>query len=408
MSLLRSLLLDKKIFDAHEEIDEFLEANDIEDGSLINEIKFDGSVFEDKDQVSDFLVAHFLDNSNIDDSGKGFSVVLFDRIGFVESTLKEVKLRDGIIIVVGIIKPMAADNPLLFSEGKNFKLSSDHPYMIELARTVKGFHMNFGEVEITKSDLISFKNNFENNVVGVDLSIDFDHETREAAGWIREVFLSEDGEVLLGGVMWTPKGALALSDREFRYLSPEFNPNWVHPHTGVLHGPTLLGAALVNRPFLKMDAIVSLKDKNQGDIVETIKLSEHNTKVADLENKISTLALSEVTAKNTIGQMKIENESLSGELKTLKTEVEKKEKEDEFKILFSDGKINKAQHDALIGGKSMLEVLTLSEKMNTKPAGSSQGGNKDAVTLDDGEARTAKAFGQTPEEFRKYNPVMEA
>lgn len=408
MSLLRSLLLDKKIFDAQEEIDEFLEANDIEEGSVVNELLFDGTVFEDKDQVGDFLTAHFLDNSNIDDNGKGFSVILFDRIGFIESTLKEVTLRDGIIIVVGILKPMSMDNPLLFSDGENLKLSSDHPYMIELARTIKGFHANFGEVEITKADLISFKNNFDNNVVGVDLSIDFDHETREAAGWIKEVFLSEDGEVLLGGIRWTPKGALALSDREFRYLSPEFNPNWVHPHSGELHGPTLLGAALVNRPFLKMDAIVSLKDKNQGDIVETIKLSEHNSKVADLENQISTLALSEVTAKNTIGQMKIENESITTELKTLKADAEKKEKEDEFKVLFSDGKINKAQHDALMDGKSMLEVLTLSEKMNTKPAGSGQGSDNDVVTLTDGEAKMAKAFGQSHEDFRKYNPVMEA
>jgi len=403
MSLLRSLLLDKKIFEAKEEIDKFFEDNEIEDGSIVNRIEFDKKVFEDKDQVQDFLTAHFL-GEHIDEDKKMFTSILFDEVGFVKSTLKSVKLRDGIKIVIGILKPMASGNPLLFSEGSgNIKLSSDHPYMIELARTIKGFHVNFGEVEITKADLISFKDNFNDNVVGVDLSIDFDHETREAAGWIKEVFLSEDGEVLLGGIRWTPKGALALSDREFRYLSPEFHHNWLHPHTGKLHGPTLLGAGLVNRPFLKMDAIVSLKDNHKGDVVETIKLSDHQEKVTDLQNQISSLTLSESTAKTTIANMKEENTTLSTELKTLKADVEKKAKEDEFKLLFSEGKINKAQHDALTEGKSLVEVLTLSEKMNTEAAGDGKANNTETVKLSDSELKMCKSLDMTPEDFIKYN-----
>lgn len=406
MSLLRDLLLDKKIFEAKEEVDQFLEDNDVEPGSLVQSIEFKHSVFNDADQVNDFLDAHFLSGHKIDEDEKKkkFSVVLFDEIAFIDSTIKEIKLREGIIIIIGILKPMTSDNPLLFGDGsKNIKLSADHPYIIELARTVTGFHAAYGEVKLTKKDLLSFKDNFESGVIGVDLSIDFDHETREAAGWIKEVFLSEDGEALLGGVRWTPKGALSLSDREFRYFSPEFNLDWVHPHTGKSHGPTLLGGGLVNRPFLKMGAIVTMK--NQGDkIVDTIKLSEHNAKVSDLDSQITTLKLSEATAVNVISGLKTENVKLSDELKTLKSDVEKKKKEDEINILFSENKINKAQKEAMLSGKTMMEVLQLGAELNTDPKGKEGAeGNSAVVKLNDAELKLCKGLDLTPEEFVKFN-----
>jgi len=119
MSLLRDLLLDKKIFEAKEEVDEFLADNDVEPGSLVQSIEFDKSVFNDDDQVNDFLEAHFLSGHKIDDDEKKkkFSVVLFDEIAFIDSTIRKITLRDGIIIIIGILKPMTSDNPLLFSDG---------------------------------------------------------------------------------------------------------------------------------------------------------------------------------------------------------------------------------------------------------------------------------------------------
>jgi len=406
MSLLRNLLLDKKIMEDVEEIETFLSDNGIEEGSLIHRIDFDKNLYTDKDMVSDFLNSHFMEGATVDESKKSYSSILFDGVAFIDSSIKEIEFRDGITIVLGMLKPMATDNPHLFSDlpNGNIKLSADHPYIIEIARTVTGFHVNYGEVKITKEDLISFKNNFDNDVVGVDLSIDFDHETREAAGWIKEVFLSEDGEILLGGIRWTPKGALALSDREFRYLSPEFNQNYLHPHTGVEHGPTLLGAALVNRPFLKMDAIVSLKDKPTTEaIVETIKLTDHTSKVNGLEKDIIALKLSESTAKTTIGNMKTENEKLSEELNTLKSDVAKKATEDKHNKLFTEGKINKAQLDALNEGQDLIEVLQLSEPMNLTAKGDGNADNKTVVKLSDAELKVCTQLDMTPEDFIKYN-----
>lgn len=407
MSLLKHLLMDKKLIEAESEVDDFIEKNKVEDGSLAQRLEFDKKTFKDEDQVNDYLLAHVFSDLKIEDEKNKYVVNLFEEIGFVESTLKTLDVRDGVSITVGVLRPMASDNPLLFQSKDDgvIKLSSDIPFVIALANTVNGFHVNFGEVSITKKDLISFKNNFDNKVVGVDLSIDFDHETREAAGWIKEVFLSDDGETLFGVVRWTPKGAVSLTDREFRYLSPEFHPNWVHPHTGVEYGPTMLGAALVNRPFLKMDAIVGLNtgDKNKGGPqVDTITLADHNKKVVDLQEQINTLTLSEGTAVKTAKNLQEKVKTLSDENKSLKASAEKKEMEAKHNLLFTEGKINKAQLDALNEGKDMLDVLALSEKMNTEPKGNNGADNK-GIQLSDEEKTLCKKMGLTEQEFYDAN-----
>ena len=408
MSLLKQLLMDKKFYEMEADVDKFIEKSGIEPGSMGQRLEFDSEVFSDADQVQDFLRAHLFETPSVEKKKGKFIATIIDSIGFIESTIEEVEIREGVTLVVGILKPMSADNPLLFGakDSDSIKLSSDIPYVIELANVVNGFHVNFGEVAITQKDLISFKNNFEDKVIGVDLSIDFDHETREAAGWIREVFLSEDGNTLLGVIRWTPKGAVSLTDREFRYLSPEFHPNWVHPHTGIAHGPTLLGAALVNRPFLKMDAIVGLntgKDKGVPK-VDTITLADHNVKVVSLQEQIQTLTLSEGTAVKTAKTLQEKVVTLSEENKGLKETAEKKAKEDKHNMLFSEGKINKAQLDALNAGQEMLDVLALSEQMNTKPAGDGGADNK-AVQLSDAEKDFCKKMGLTEQEFFDANKV---
>lgn len=404
MSLIKSLLMDKKIFEASEDIDKFLEENEVDEAALVQSIEFDKSVFGNEDLVNDFMQAHLFASLGIEDIKDKYLVTLLGEEGFIETTIKKVPLREGIVIVVGVLRPMTSDNPFFFREdGKNIKLNADVPHIIELANVVKGFHARFGEVEITTEMLQSFKNNFDEGVVGIDISIDFDHEVREAAGWLKEIFLSVDQTTLLGVVRWTPKGALSLSDKEFRYFSPEFNNNFIHPHTGKEHGPTLMGGALTNRPFLKMEPMVELNNKNPKEIekVDTIKLSEHNEKVGALSKEISDLKLSEAQGVNIVANMKAENEKLAEENKTLKEAKETAEKNEKHNTLFSEGKINKAQLDMLNEGKDLYEVLRANVKLNINPDGKNVGA--DTVQLDDSEAAMAKKLNLTTEEFQKYN-----
>ena len=52
-------------------------------------------------------------------------------------------------------------------------------------------------------------------------------------------------------VEWTEPGADSIRNGEFRYFSPEFAPEWVHPKSGDAFTDVLTGGALTNNPFLK-------------------------------------------------------------------------------------------------------------------------------------------------------------
>jgi len=70
-----------------------------------------------------------------------------------------------------------------------------------------------------------------------------------ASGWIEDVQLRDDG--LWVAIRWTDKAREHIARDEYRYLSPEFATQWRDADTGKPQGPTLLGAALLNDPFLK-------------------------------------------------------------------------------------------------------------------------------------------------------------
>jgi phage I-like protein len=88
------------------------------------------------------------------------------------------------------------------------------------------------------------------------LPVDYDHATdfaaprgqpAPAAGWIREL-AARDG-ALWGRVDWTPHGAMAITSREYRYISPVFQ---YAPDGEVTQ---LLRAGLTNNPNLYLTAI---------------------------------------------------------------------------------------------------------------------------------------------------------
>jgi len=410
MGFLKHTLLEQEIIKDEIEIDEKLEAAGIEDeNSIIQALIFEKKVFKTKEGVLDWVRSHcFFVDESIEETDKTYIVRQIDPIEFDLDSMKVVEIRDGIFARVGAIDISDCCEPICFGDKKDESIKFDEtlPAIIEIAKVIEGHHARFGDVKITEEDLMSFKRNFDDKVTGVDLMIDYKHDADEAAGWFRSVYMSFDNQTLLGEIKWTPKGAQALSDKEFRYFSPEFHKNFQHPHTNEIHGPTLLGGALVNRPFLRMEAIVAMSDKNNNKdeviSMETIKLSDHNAKMAEKENELTKVKLSEQTAINTIAGIKGENTKLSDENKELKDKLEKKEKEDKHNLLFSDGKISKAQLDALNSGKDLYEVLALSEKMTTKPKGKVVK-DGDTVVLSEEETEECVKLGLTTEEYAKYN-----
>lgn len=84
---------------------------------------------------------------------------------------------------------------------------------------------------------------------GESLSDGVANADKVASGWIEDMQLRDDG--LYVAIKWTDDArGLILSDK-LRFLSPTFSANAPDRFTGKPQGPTLLGAALLNDPFLE-------------------------------------------------------------------------------------------------------------------------------------------------------------
>lgn len=112
-------------------------------------------------------------------------------------------------------------------------------------------HPVHGEIDLNAERGTRFAANVKANVRGQDLDIDYDHKEKDgkAAGWVRDAEARGDGVYLK--VEWTPPALQAIKNREYRYFSPEFDDQWAHPVTKIVHQDVIFGGALTNRPFLK-------------------------------------------------------------------------------------------------------------------------------------------------------------
>jgi hypothetical protein len=121
-------------------------------------------------------------------------------------------------------------------------------------------HPSYGEIKVDAGRVIKFADNVKNRVRGTDLDIDYDHKKRsdEAAGWVKAAEARSDGLYLF--VEWTPTAQKKLSEKAYRYFSPEYQDEWTD-NQGVTHSDVLFGGALTNRPFLKNIQPVNLSEE---------------------------------------------------------------------------------------------------------------------------------------------------
>lgn len=262
------------------------------------------------------------------------------------------------------------------------------PKKVQLMRTCKFTHPKYKTVEVTRQLFSEMIKNFKAGVRGIELMIDYAHRSQEeAAGWIKDLEIIDNqelGESELWAVPdWTPTGARTLSDKEYAYLSADFDPAYKDPETGKEHGAVLLGAGLTNRPVIKkMNPVIQLSEselyKENSMTEEEIKAAEQ--KFSQIESLMKELGVStpeELMAK--IAEMKAQNTELN-EQKQLS---EKRAKTDK---LFSEGKLTKAQTDEAVklNGESFESFIKLAE-MNTpiKTTEKGHGGKgEDGKTVD--------------------------
>lgn len=411
MAYLASKLRSKKWIEADVEVAEFLRENSITERAMIYRLEFDKKVFKDEFEVREWLNGNYY----------SIDVITPTDSGFVAETLSTSQLDMGKVIDVEIrrgLRVFAADfmtssSVYNFSDkdfSTDFKESNKEtglPKVIKVAKVLKGTHATFGEIDITKEHLLSFKDNFEKKVTGVDLAINEDHKKNEAFGWYKDLFLSEDGNELLATVKWNKKGTKSLNEGEYRYFSPEFSLNFTHPHTGVSHGPTLLGGALTNYPFLKMDAITDLNAKQEPQTKET-KVSEKTIELSVHTEKVVELSTKNIELSNKLNLAETKVVELSSKVKELEDAQAKLIRESKHKKMFDDKLINAAQLIALNEGKSMLEVLELNSKMNMTASGGNapaDNGNGE-VNLSEADKKMAKSLGVTEKAYAEANGLV--
>lgn len=184
---------------------------------------------------------------------------------------------------------------------------------VQLLREGEFHHPAYGEVLITSVHLDLMKSNFDANIRGIDISIDYTHDNEAgenpAACWIKnlEVRKNKDGKGkgLFAKVEFTPKGQQLVSEKVYKYSSADFAIDYID-QDGKHHPYVLRGGTLTNRPFIKG--------------MNPIKLSEYKHKENNLMNKDEMLAALKVQGID-VASLQVQNSSLTQENVSLKRQV---------------------------------------------------------------------------------------
>ena len=120
---------------------------------------------------------------------------------------------------------------------------------IDIIREGTWQHQIYGQINITADKLKKFADNFSNRILGRDVSITIEHnDGLGRIGEFKEVKI-EDGK-LKGLIEWTEKGLTLLSEKAFKYFSPEYVENYIDKVSKEGQGVCLVGGSVTNKPFL--------------------------------------------------------------------------------------------------------------------------------------------------------------
>lgn len=197
---------------------------------------------------------------------------------------------------------------------------------------------------------------------GIDLPIDYDHQTIEAdakagpvpaAGWIKALEVREGS--LWGRVAWTAQAAALIANREYRFLSPVF----LHDKTGRVLA--LSGAGLTHYPNLDLTAVANASEgayPMDEELMERLRallnlptLAEPADLVAELEKLMQRLKMAEEQAQAANARAAStepdpaqwvpmsQHSAVAQQLSALQRQVAKAQAEDAVRAAMSAGKL---------------------------------------------------------------------
>lgn len=268
---------------------------------------------------------------------------------------------------------------------------SEVPKRLQLMRTGSFKHPKYGPFSISKETLDQIVQNFEGNARGIDIAVDYGHNTEgEAAAWIQklEVAPLAKGHGLFALSDWTPPAEQKIRNKEYKYLSADFSLSYQDAESGRKFGPTLLGAGLTNRPFIKgMDPVIQLSENEneheEGNSMTPEQQKEFNEMKARAEKAEADKKLAE-EARDAAAKKLSEKEAADAEA-AKKAEGEKKlaEKKGKFDKMLSEKKVVEAQRAAFMAD-DMEQFTALAQpapkdvRLSGGDNGGDNGGQKDA------------------------------
>lgn len=149
------------------------------------------------------------------------------------------------------------------------ELPAELPREIEVLRAGSWSHAWYGEILITAGDLEQFVTHYTDRVLVRDVPLDISHfDSNEGApGWVTG--LRTDGERLLAEVEWTDYGERLVTNRRFRYVSPEFYSTYRRPTDNKRFKNVLSKIALTNDPFFRELTPLTAADPANGMLMFT-------------------------------------------------------------------------------------------------------------------------------------------
>jgi len=218
-----------------------------------------------------------------------------------------------------------------------------------------------------------------------DIVLDYEHQSLNAvsngqpapaAGWIKDLEVRDDG--IWGRVDWTPEARRYIRNREYRYVSPVYVPEYRDPKTGEVIGPKIISVALTNTPFIpdlkpivnktqnqeveEMERLIALAEKIGVEVTEDLR-NDADALEAAIKAKIEELQTKNAGGdagepKNDEGNGNDSNDiqmtmtdmakqiaALQKELIEAKRQIAMKEAAEKVDKLIADGRLLPAQRD---------------------------------------------------------------
>lgn len=193
------------------------------------------------------------------------------------------------------------------------------PDMIHVIPVGTWDHPMYGPMVITPQDITQFVANF-NDGLRKGVRITAGHEVYggpelPAVGWFKEL-IDQGVDGLWAKIEWTKDGINLLSQKAFKFFSPEFYEIYEDPETRAITENVLVGGALTNSPYFKgLKAIVfsepkienqfneknmtiqELLEKNAADLTaeEKTYMEEQSAELAKSENDNEKALASQIT-----------------------------------------------------------------------------------------------------------------